>query len=394
MSFTEILSDPFIIAIIFAIALVWIVQLWFYLYRYRGIIIRNNRLKANQTNESVNQIPVSVVICSRDNAENLEKNLPLILEQNYRDFQVVVVDDASEDNTQDVLVRLEQIYPNLYHTFLPAGVQNVSTKKMAMTIGIKAAKYDYVIFTDPDCQPADNEWLSSMAGNVNSKTDIVLGFTDFVKTEGFFNALVRYDNFFSAIQFMSSAFFGRPYMALTSNLLISKDVFFKNKGFASHLNLTAGEEDLFIRDVSSKSNTAVSVMPESVLAVEKEELWKYWKKQKLKQFSTYPGYKFLVRFGLASELFSRILFLVLFLFVAIYGFISSKYLLTIYAFSLFSFRILAQVMLFKSTSNILRIRFNLFTGILFDIIAPVVKFNLKMKHLTQRNDNFTRRVLR
>lgn len=394
MSFTDLLNNPYIIAIAVAMALVWIVQLWFYLYRYRGIILKNSKINSGQIKFSGVQPPVSVIICSRDNAENLEKNLPAILNQSYGEFQVVVVDDASEDNTQDVLLKLEQVYPNLYHTFLPPGVQNVSTKKMAMTIGLKAAKYDYVIFTDPDCNPVDSNWLSSMVSNVDNKTEVVMGFTDFSNKGSFLLSLVRYDNLFSAIQFMGFAYFGKPYMALTSNLLISKDVFFRNKGFASHLNLTSGEEDLFIRDVANKNNTSISVIPESVLSVNKDELWKFWKKQKLKKFSTYPGYKFMTKLRLGSEMTSRLLFFALFIFFSVYGIFVSKYLLSIFAVSLFLIRVIAHVMLIRSTAKVFNIKLNAFTAIFYDLVLPVINFNLRMKHITQRNDNFTRRVLR
>jgi glycosyltransferase involved in cell wall biosynthesis len=390
MTFTGFLSSPIELILVLTIFLLWIIQVWYYLHYYAGII----RKSAGKSTLSEYKPPVSVIICARNEAENLEKNLPLILKQKYPEFQVVVVNDASIDDTEDVLMRLENSAPNLYHTFVPEGVQNVSARKMSTTIGIKAAKYDYLLFTDPDCIPQSDEWISCMMSQFDEKCGLVLGYSSFTRNKGFLNVMAAYDSLFSAIQFLGFALSGNAFMGLPSNLAYRKDLFFRNKGFASHLYLNSGEDDLFIEEISNSQNTRISISPESKIIVQKENFRSFWRQQKLNHFSTSACYKVGTKIRLKFEMLSRCFFYVSFLALIIYGLITRNFLLIILSGGLFLLRYAMQMVVVNKSAKQLDEEGFYLTLPLFDIALPFVNFIFWLSHLTQRNNDYTRRVLR
>lgn len=394
MNFISFLNNPFELVLILTIIVVWIIQIWFYLYHYRGIIKRAASIRNGKTPLSTLQPPVTVIVCARDQADKLELNLPLILGQKYPEFQVVVVNDASTDETEDVLMRFEKSAFNFYHTFIPPGVQNVSARKMAITIGIKAAKYDHLLFIDPDCVPENDEWISGLMSSFDEKCGLVLAYSTFPAEKDFFTKMVLFDNLFSAIQFMGFAVNRKAYMGFSNNMAYKKELFFKNKGFASYLYLNSGEDDLFISEISTSENTKISIEPESKVVAYKENVWKFWKRQRFNRFSTYSYYSFGTKVRLASEVISRCIFYLTFPFMIAYGILAQNLLLIIFSAALFLLRYVVQVLIINKNAKKLKENNYYITLLLFDIILPWVKSFLWFKHLTQRNNDFTRRVLR
>ena len=394
MNFTSFLNNPFELILILTIFVVWIIQIWFYLYHYRGLIKLASGVRNGKTPLSTLQPPVTVIVCARDQADKLEINLPLILRQKYPEFQVVVVNDASTDETEDVLMRFEKSTPNLYHTFIPPGVQNVSARKMAITIGIKAAKYEHLLFIDPDCVPESDDWISSLMSSFDEKTGLVLAYSTFPEENDFFTKMVLFDNLFSAIQFMGFAINGKAYMGFSNNLAYKKDLFFKNKGFASYLQLNSGEDDLFISEISTSENTRISIEPASKVVAYKENVWKFWKRQRFNRFSTYSYYSLGTKMRLASEMISRCVFYLTIPVMIAYGIVTQNILLIIFSAALFLLRYIIQVLIINKNARKLNENNYYLSLLLFDIILPWVKSFLWFKHLTQRNNDFTRRVLR
>lgn len=393
MIMTIFLSNPIEWILVLTILTVWIIQLWFYLHHYLGIIRRSASIRQGKTSLSASQPPVTVIICARDQAEKLEKNLPSILSQKYPEFQVVVVNDASSDETENILMRLEQSFLNLYHTFVPQGVQNVSSRKMAMTIGIKAAKYDHLLLTEPDCVPESDEWIASVMSQFDGECGLVLGYSSFPRNKGFLIKMAVFDSLFSAIQFMGFAVSGKSYMGLSTNLAYKKELFFKNKGFASHLNLNSGEDDLFIEEISNSDNTRIAVSPESKVIVHKDQIWKYWKQQRISHFSTYSCYRTGTKIRLTFEMSSRCLFYISFLLLIIYGIFSQNSIMLILAGGLFLLRYVMQMIVVNKSAKQLKEEQFYLTLPLFDILLPIVKFFLWVYHLSQRKNDYTRRFL-
>jgi len=394
MTLTNFLRNPIEWVLVLTMLAVWIIQLWFYIFYFRGIIRQSIRIKQGKDSLSTTQPPVTVIICARDQAGNLEKNLPSILCQDYPEFQVVVVNDASSDDTEDVLIRFEQTNSNLYHTFIPHGVQNVSARKMAVTIGVKAAKYEYLLFSDPDCVPENNKWIACMMSQFVGKCGLVFGYSTFTDTKGFFTKMALFDTLFSAIQFMGFAFSGKAYMGFSTNLAYKKELFFRNKGFASHLYLNSGEDDLFVEEISNKDNTRIAVSPDSKIVVNKENVWEFWKQQRINHFSTFAYYNIGTKLRLASEITSRCLFYLSLPVLAIYGIIVQNSFFILFPLGLFLLRYIVQLIIINKSGKQLKEEKYYFSLALFDILLPYVKFFLWLNHLFQRNNDFTRKVLR
>jgi len=369
-------------------------QLFFYLYYYRGVLKKSNRVRNGIATYETAQPPVSIIICARNQAFSLEQNLPLILEQDYPDFQVVVVNDASTDDTENVLVRLEQSHHNLYHTFVPIGVQSVSAKKMAMTIGIKAAKYDILLLTEANCIPISNQWISSIMRHFDAKCDIVFGYSSYKTVKGFLNSLVTYDTLFTALQFMGFAEIGRPYMGFGQNLAYRKDLFFKNRGFASHLNLKSGEDDLFVGEIANTTNTNIDVSPESKIMAYTSDIWDHWKEQKKDRLSTSSFYRAGTKFRSGMEIFSRFLFYVLSIGLLIIGILGQNIPMIVFSGVLFIIRYILQLeVLNKSAKCFDEHRFYLSIP-LFDILLPMMNLWFRIVWIFHKDNSYTWRVLK
>ena len=289
-----------ILAGIFALTL--LIQLFYYLFFYLRLALHK------PTNKNLEYFPVSVVICARDEAENLEKFLPSILEQDYPNFEVVVVNDCSEDDSEDVLKRLTYKYSKLRYTTIKKDEKFVHGKKLALTIGIKSAKNDVVLLTDADCYVKGNQWIKQFAENYSHNTEIVLGYGGYENKKGLLNKFIRFDTFFIGMQYLTFAKAGFPYMGVGRNLSYNKNLFFKNKGFASHARLDSGDDDLFVNETATKKNTNIVISAESITWSVPKTKFSSWVRQKRRHRTTYERYKLKHRILLAAEPMSRIFF--------------------------------------------------------------------------------------
>ncbi|MCM1077718.1 MAG: glycosyltransferase [Bacteroides sp.] len=214
---------------------------------------------------------VSVIVYSEDDAENLETLLPQILEQDYESrFEVIVVNDGAVSSTKDVIARLEPKYPNLYMTFTPLDSRSLSRKKLAITLGIKAARYEIVLLTTGDCRIESKTWMKCMARHFVSGKEIVLGYATPLIPEEASNPWKRlhsFDQVRTAIEYLSWAIAGHPYRGNCHNLAYRRSVFFKNKGFSRSLHLKYGDDDVFVNEVATSSNTVVELSTASIVEV-------------------------------------------------------------------------------------------------------------------------------
>ncbi|MDR0891749.1 MAG: glycosyltransferase [Mediterranea sp.] len=296
------------IAILLAAGVLFIIQLLYYLVVYNRIYAHGKVVRNGEAHFERAMPPLSVVICARDEADSLRELLPLILEQDYPQFEVIVVNDASTDETEDVLTLLEEKYPHLYHSFTPESARYISHKKLALTLGIKASKYDWVVFTETNCRPASNQWLRLMARNFTSQTQIVLGYSGYDRTKGWLHKLVAFDTLFQSLRYLGFALLGYPYMGIGRNMAYRKELFFKQKGFSQHLNLQRGEDDLFVNQVAHKNNTRVETDVNASMRIQPIQRRKEWKDAKLSYTATSRLFRGAQRYLLGFETFSRLLF--------------------------------------------------------------------------------------
>jgi glycosyltransferase involved in cell wall biosynthesis len=386
--------NPWVIWPTTALLVVVCIQVWFYA-RFPGGVFRESRRQLNtpaETNDD-SKPGVSVIVCSHDQATALTANLSFLLNQDYPEYQVVVVNSASTDDTEDVLQRFES-YPNFYHTFVPPDIRNVSFRKMAMTIGLKAAKYDFVVFIDPMGVPAGSNWLSTMMRQVDKDTGLVLGYAFNRKEKGFWNSLVAYDALFSVTQFLGFALKRHAYRAHPSNLAFRKELFFSKKGFSSHLFLQSGADDLLIREMATSTNVRVELKPESFVRMDQENTWSAWKNELLNHLTTSGLYKPGVRFLLLMEGLSRFLLYVLMVFLLPFTLINGLYAWMIVAGLLLLTRFIVQGVVISKTASQLNASPSILLLPVYDVLIPVVKLYLKLTYRSSKGNAYTWDVLR
>lgn len=295
--------------VFYAFIAVVLIQLFYYLYFFRrvGAFTSTEREKSQQH-------PVSVIICARDEDENLARNLPGILVQNYNTtHEVIVVNDNSVDDSKYILEELKKTFKSLQIVDLRQEAKMIAGKKFPLSVGIKEAKHEIVLLTDADCVPSSEHWLYKMQDAFANGTEVVLGYGGYHKQKGFLNKAIRFETFHTALQYLGYALAGIPYMGVGRNLAYKKDLFFKNKGFSSINHIPSGDDDLFINKVANNKNTAVVVDKEAFTLSKPKQTWKDWKRQKYRHYSTgkfYKGkHKFLLGLYTASFLLVYPLFI-------------------------------------------------------------------------------------
>jgi len=354
------------------LCLAFIYQLYFYVRYVNGVLRLRSKTTKDKITFSTEQPPVSVIICAKDEADNLRQFLPFILQQEYPDFEVIVINDGSTDETEGLLNDLSVEYPNLRTTFVPVGARNLSTKKLGLTLGIKAAKNEILLFTDADCMPEDNTWIARMARNFTPETDFILGYGAYLNKKGFLNRLITYDTLFIALQYMGMAISHKPYMGVGRNLAYRKTTFFANKGFASNLNLISGDDDLFVNKASNKHNTKVEIAPDSITWSEPNNTFSGWFFQKERHLSVSSYYKAGSKFRLSLEPMTRGLFYA----SLILTFVVGNLITLIAAAVLFVTRLIIQLVIVNKSSKYFGERKYIFTLPLFDILLPLVNLYL------------------
>lgn len=274
--------------------------------------------------------PVSVIICARDEAGNLTRNLPGLLVQKYPStHEVIVVNHNSQDETKYLLDEFHKQFKQLHIVNLSQEAVGIPGKKYPLSIGIKEAKYGIVLLTDADCVPSSENWIEKMQSVYDEETEIVLGYGGFFKKKGLLNKLIRFETFQIALQYFSYALAGMPYMGVGRNLSYKKDLFLRNKGFSSLNHVLSGDDDLFINKVATPTNTRIVLDPETFTLSEPKKKFGDWLRQKRRHNSTSKYYKPMHKFLLGLHAITHFLFYPLLVVSAI--FVDWKIALGIYA---------------------------------------------------------------
>ncbi len=281
-----------------------VIQLFYYLYFFTRLAFYK---KPKQ--ESSMQHAVSVIVCARDEAQNLADNLPDILQQDYPStFEVVAVNDNSFDDSKYVLEYLSKPFRNLRPIELKQEARHINGKKFPLSVGIKEAKHELLLLTDADCKPASKQWIEHMQHAFANGKEIALGYGAYLKKPGLLNKLIRFETYLSALQYFSYALAGKPYMGVGRNLAYKKELFLRNKGFSSHSHLPGGDDDLFINKVATKKNTAIVIDPDAFTLSEPKTSWSTWRSQKARHYTTSRYYKGSHKFLLGLFSLSHFLF--------------------------------------------------------------------------------------
>ena len=261
------------------------VQLLYLLVLY-GAPHRRYKAEAKAGNGSTEQRPgMSVIITTSDQADSLAKNLPLILEQDYPDFEVIVVDDNSSDDTRELLERLAKQYTHLYSTFTSDSIRYISHKKLALTLGIKAAKKEWVVFTEPNCYPTSRQWLARMARHCTDANDVVIAYSNYERRPGFGNLCYTYDTMLQQVRLLGITLLGGGYMGNGRNMAYRRELFFTHKGYSRHLDLERGDDDLFINEHVAARRITADISADSVVRCTSTS-GRTWQNEKLNRLFT------------------------------------------------------------------------------------------------------------
>lgn len=263
------------------------IQLFYYLYFFARVAFFKPKKKSQSQ-----QHPVSVIICARDEDENLARNLPGVLVQQYgSSHEVVVVNDNSVDDSKYILQELKKTFKSLNIVELTQEAKLISGKKYPLSIGIREAEHEVLLLTDADCVPASEHWIEKMQDGYDGGIEIVLGYGAYHRKKGLLNKLIRFETFHTALQYLSYALAGMPYMGVGRNLSYRKDLFLRNKGFSSINHIPSGDDDLFVNKVATKENTGVVIDPEAITRSIPKTTWRSWLNQKSRHYTTAKYYK-------------------------------------------------------------------------------------------------------
>lgn len=258
------------------------------------------------------RVPISVIVCAKNEAENVTNFVPLLAEQNYSDYEIVLIDDASSDDTLELFEAFEKQYSNVKLVKVENNEAFWGNKKFALTLGIKAAKYEYLLFTDADCYPKTTRWITEMSAHFTKEKTIVLGYGAYERIKGsFLNKIIRFETLLTATQYFSWAKLGKPYMGVGRNMAYKREEFFKTNGFIEHMKIRSGDDDLFINEASNARNTTICYTPESFTFSMPKTTFKDWFTQKRRHVATAKHYKSFDRTQLAIFYGSQLLFIVL-----------------------------------------------------------------------------------
>lgn len=335
-------------------------QLFYYIYFY--LAVSQHKHSARNSEKK----PVSVIICARNEAENLTNFLPAVLEQDYPDFEVIVVNDCSEDNSSDVLGKFLKKYPHLKVSILNRDIKFTHNKKFAQFIGIKAAVNDILLFTDADCRPESDKWIESMTSNFEEDTDFVIGYGGFFPGRGILNKYIRYETMTIALQYFGMTLRGFPYMGVGRNLAYRRSVFFKNNGFGSHNHLISGDDDLFVNKNANTQNSRVELRDIAHTMSVPSAKWREWFIRKQRHLTTSQYYKPGDKFRLITEPASRVIFYTSFVILLLKLFLWQAVL------AVFGIRLIAQSVIFKKGQKKFKEKGLTAYSLIFDIFSPVI----------------------
>jgi len=344
-----------------------IIQLVYYWFIFGRLAFYNPTKEMNDSNP-----PISIVIVARNEYHNLSKNLPLILEQSYTDFEVVVVNHMSDDETKDLLNDLKIQYEKLKVVHITQDLNFFKGKKFPLSLGIKSAKNDIVLLTDADCTPNSEKWIQSMARNYMPGIQVVLGYGPYKVKKGFMNLLVRYDTFIVAMQYLSYALAGMTYMGVGRNLSYTRNLFFASGGFTSHYKISSGDDDLLIGHIAKKRNTRIEVSPESFIYSEPKTTFREWAKQKQRHLTTSKFYKGKFKLLLGAFSATQLLFFAAFIFLLLFS--DAYYIIA----GIFAIRFITQLIVQKKVMNLLEEKHLLIISLLLEVIymliMPIISF--------------------
>jgi glycosyltransferase involved in cell wall biosynthesis len=346
-------------------------------------------LRKHRKPESEN-IPVSVVVCAHDEAEHLAQLIPQLLSQDYPNFEVLIVNDRSNDGTYDFLLEETQKDSRLRMVDVKSTPERVNGKKYGITLAMKAAAHDWILLTDADCRPNGVNWIRTMSRNFSDDTQFVLGLSPYFRKPGFLNLFIRFETLLTAIQYFAFGWLNNPYMGVGRNLAYRKSLFLEKKGFNNFLHVTGGDDDLFVNMHARGRNTRLEIASEAQTNSFPETSWKTFYEQKIRHLSVGKRYRFSHRFLLGVFSASWIVTWICVLIAATWGitsfagFLAPLPLEFYYIFIPFILRWILFFLLFRTMLNKASLKFGLWALPILDFIYAIYYLSTGLVALTTK----------
>lgn len=386
MIFTELTSASGILASTCFILL--IIQLGYAFGVYNQL--HRNFKKQKEKKQSDDFPPLSVIIVTKDSGKALKENLPLILEQDYPQFEVIVINDKSAGEDENILKLLGNNYHHLYYSFIPETARYISRKKLGIAMGIKASRYEWIVVTEPQCKPMSNQWLKSLAAHFSPETDIVLGYSNYIQNKEKFARHIRLDSMFQAMRYLGRAASGHPYMGIGRNLAYRKSLYLSQKGFTTQLNLQRGDDDLFINAVTHAQNTKVALSPESFIRIPVPSYKRVWFEDKVNALVTGHYYRGNARIFNSIETWTCALFHLLTLTGLIYCILNRAWIETGIIGAGWLIRFVSYMTVMKQTSNDLQEDFCCSLPF-YDLFRPLYSLQIRLQYWLRDKSDFLRK---
>lgn len=293
-------NSPFQWLILFTLLISLGVEISYYLFYTKCFH------KEKNTESLINTEAISVIICCKNEAAYLEENLPLFLLQDYQNYEVIVVNDGSTDNTEAIISKHQLKFPQLRTTTIPADQKFNHNKKLAITIGIKAAKNECLIFTSVKNKPSGNTWLQTISNHWHK--GVVMGYANFENEEGLLHNFLKFDLLQKNLKASCFALSGNPYSGNGNNLGYHKSDFFKNKGFAKNAHFEAGYDHIMVQQLGQLSGNSVCNHPNAKINLSPDNKSSQWRKINQQYYKCRKFFPFKVKFFLDLEIANVILF--------------------------------------------------------------------------------------
>jgi glycosyltransferase involved in cell wall biosynthesis len=275
---------------LFYFELVFFIAVGVQLVYFILFLIAFSRRQANRQSGEVLP-PVSVVVCAHDELENLKELVPLLLAQDHTNFEVIVVNDRSNDATRDWLLAETQQHARLRMVNVEQTPSHINGKKYALTLGIRAAQHEWIALTDADCRPHSAQWLRQLVGQTDDTAAFVLGYSPYQKKPGLLNAFIQFETMMTALQYLGLALVNMPYMGVGRNMAYRKSLFMHSKGFNDLLSLTGGDDDLFVNRHATAANVRVALGRDAlVTSIPKSTVGEFFQ-QKVRHLAAGKKYK-------------------------------------------------------------------------------------------------------
>lgn len=373
---------------------VWALQLFYMLFVRMRPLCRFRKERLHKVPEVEDLPPISVIVYAHNQSDVLQNNLPVLLDSHYPDFEVIVVDDGSTDDTESVLTQMDQRSEHFFHTTISERVQTVSRRKLAMLLGVKAAHNDIVLMTQAQCLPASPEWLKAIGKHFTPKVDAVFGPVVYENRVGALNRIYQWDFFDRMISMMGMTLSVNTYGGWCYNMAFRKEVFFadRNKAIQRYLGLRPGEDDLFLTEITKRNNVTVACSAEALVYNQQNDIHYCWKRERLHRAFTHRYYFHLPSLLFHLDTLTRYLFAGASVAVITWSAMLASWWVMGIAIALFLINVLTYALIPYFVGKKLRVHRYKFMALLFALWTPVIDMYFYIHALVKSHQFYVGRI--